>query len=473
MTIYLKQSTASQEVPLGYFVDSTDGNTEETALTIANTDIKLHKAGATTLANKNSGGATHISNGIYYAVLDATDTNTVGSLVIYCHVSGALPVKVECDVLPANVFDSRYGTDLLDVSTTQLAGQTVTASAGVTFPTSVASPTNITAASGITVSSIGANVITATSIASNAITSAKIATGAITSTQLASGAITATSIATDAITSTKIAASALNGKGDWNIGKTGYSLTVAPLDAAGVRSAVGLASANLDTQLGDIPTLTEMTSAFTEIKGATWATTDTLEAIRDRGDAAWTTATSVTVSDKTGFSLSNAGVDAIWDEATSGHTTAGTTGKALTDAGSAGDPWSTALPGAYGAGTAGKILGDNLNATVSSRASQTSVDTVDGIVDSILEDTGTTIPAQISGLNNLSSADVNAACDTAIADASLATATNLATVDTVVDAIKAKTDQLVFTKANELDINVQSINGVTITGDGSGTPFGV
>lgn len=34
--------------------------------------------------------------------------------------------------------------------------------------------------------------------------------------------------------------------------KTGYSLTTAPLDAAGTRSAVGLASANLDTQLSTI-----------------------------------------------------------------------------------------------------------------------------------------------------------------------------------------------------------------------------
>jgi hypothetical protein len=73
--------------------------------------------------------------------------------------------------------------------------------------------------------------------------------------------------------------------------------------------------------------------------------------------------------------------DGVWDEATAGHSTAGSTGKALTDAGSAGDPWSTALPGAYGSGTAGKILGDNLNATVSSRASQTSLDTVDDFLD--------------------------------------------------------------------------------------------
>ena len=80
-------------------------------------------------------------------------------------------------------------------------------------------------------------------------------------------------------------------------------------------------------------------------------------------------------------------VNGVWDEAIAGHLTAGTTGNKLNSAASAGDPWTTALPGAYGAGTAGKILGDNLNATVGSRATQTSVDTIDGIVDNILIDT--------------------------------------------------------------------------------------
>jgi hypothetical protein len=126
MTIYLKQNTASQEVPLGPFLDSTDGNTEETGLTIANTNIKIWKAGATTLANKNSGGATHISNGIYYAVLDATDTNTLGSLVIFVHVSGALVVRLECCVLAANIYDSMIGGgDILDVSVIQMNGTTL------------------------------------------------------------------------------------------------------------------------------------------------------------------------------------------------------------------------------------------------------------------------------------------------------------------------------------------------------------
>lgn len=57
--------------------------------------------------------------------------------------------------------------------------------------------------------------------------------------------------------------------------------------------------------------------------------------------------------------------DRVWDEATAGHSTAGTTGKALTDAGNAGDPWGTPLPGAYNPGEAGYILGTNLDAKVS------------------------------------------------------------------------------------------------------------
>lgn len=127
---FLRQSTASQEVLLGPFVDSTDGNTEETALTIANTDIKLWKTGATTLANKNSGGATHISNGEYYAVLDATDTDTIGPMVIRVHVAGALAVRLFCTVLDEAVYDVLFGT------------------------VAPATATNITAATGVTLAAV-------------------------------------------------------------------------------------------------------------------------------------------------------------------------------------------------------------------------------------------------------------------------------------------------------------------------------
>lgn len=109
--IYLKQSTASQVISLGFFVDATDGNTEETGLTISNTDILIWKNGADVLASKNSGGATHISNGIYYATLDATDTDTLGSLMVFVHESGARPVVVDCCVLTPDAYDELMSHD--------------------------------------------------------------------------------------------------------------------------------------------------------------------------------------------------------------------------------------------------------------------------------------------------------------------------------------------------------------------------
>lgn len=63
--------------------------------------------------------------------------------------------------------------------------------------------------------------------------------------------------------------------------------------------------------------------------------------------------------------------DAVWDEPLAGHLTAGSTGAALNAAGAAGDPWSTAIPGAYGAGSAGYIVGNNLDAAITSRLAPT------------------------------------------------------------------------------------------------------
>jgi len=91
---------------------------------------------------------------------------------------------------------------------------------------------------------------------------------------------------------------------------------VSTLDAAGVRTAVGLAAANLDAQLGALPTDAE-------------------------------------------------NADAVWDEALAGHAAVGSAGAALAAAGGAGDPWATPLPGAYVAGTAGYLMGTNLDAQIS------------------------------------------------------------------------------------------------------------
>lgn len=126
----LRQSTASQIITLGQFVDATDGATTEDALSIANTDIKLHKWGGTSLTNKNSGGATFISSGIYYATLDATDTNTLGPMPIYCTMSGARPFRLNTIVLDEPVYDSLYavgGTDYLPVDVLQIGSSTTAA----------------------------------------------------------------------------------------------------------------------------------------------------------------------------------------------------------------------------------------------------------------------------------------------------------------------------------------------------------
>lgn len=50
----------------------------------------------------------------------------------------------------------------------------------------------------------------------------------------------------------------------------------------------------------------------------------------------------------------------IWDEPIANHLTAGTTGKALSDAGSAGNPWSTPITGNTTAGTFGELVGQKL-----------------------------------------------------------------------------------------------------------------
>jgi len=134
MALPLKYNTASQTIILGPFLDDTDGKTAETGLSIANTDIKLAKHNATSFANKNSGGATHIANGYYYCTLDATDTNTLGRLVIAVNMSGALPVWHEFEVISAQEFDAFYGSSYAQVDVRQIAGSavsTTTAQIGV------------------------------------------------------------------------------------------------------------------------------------------------------------------------------------------------------------------------------------------------------------------------------------------------------------------------------------------------------
>lgn len=86
-----------------------------------------------------------------------------------------------------------------------------------------------------------------------------------------------------------------------------------------------------------------------------------LAAIAGSGTANGSTATGIGELDAdltvtgTGLSTANVG-QAVWAVLQSQINNPGTAGAALLAAGSAGDPWSTALPGSYTAGTAGALL---------------------------------------------------------------------------------------------------------------------
>ena len=85
-------------------------------------------------------------------------------------------------------------------------------------------------------------------------------------------------------------------------------------------------AAKTAAQAGDAMTLT---GTYDAAKTAASATA--LADVETHGNGAWATATSVTVSDKTGFSLSVAGIAAIWNALTSGMATAGSIGKRIVD----------------------------------------------------------------------------------------------------------------------------------------------
>lgn len=130
--LYLRQSTASQAVVIGPFVDSTDGNTAETGLTIDAADIRLSKNGAN-IVGKNSGGGTHDELGYYTITLDATDTDTVGRLQVMVHEAGALPVYHDFQVLEEAVFDALVASSALGyvanapVNVAQISGDSTAA----------------------------------------------------------------------------------------------------------------------------------------------------------------------------------------------------------------------------------------------------------------------------------------------------------------------------------------------------------
>jgi len=197
------------KVVLGPCIDDTTFKDREESLTYDQAGMEIdvilekHDGTVTTTAvTPTSGGVhdwTHTDQGYYELEIPASggdyDNDTEGILTVVGYCTGVLPFRSQSyDIVPEKVYNSLIeGSDNLEVDLTQILGHLLTQ----------------------------------------------------TGTQLADGFEHFFNVATPAIT----VADAMRGTENAN--------TTTPLDAAGVRAAVGLSSANLDTQLSDIPTVAE------------------------------------------------------------------------------------------------------------------------------------------------------------------------------------------------------------------------
>lgn len=104
----LRANTAV-DVLIGPFVDITDGNTTEDALTLTQSEIKLSKRGQALTQKDDATSAAFDDDGYYNCELSKADTDTTGNLVIIIHqAANALPVKGEFNVLVESAYDAIY-----------------------------------------------------------------------------------------------------------------------------------------------------------------------------------------------------------------------------------------------------------------------------------------------------------------------------------------------------------------------------
>lgn len=271
--IPLKQSQTAQHLVF-LMVDSADHITGKTGLSPT---VTLSKNAAAFGAA--AGAITEISSGWYKVAGNATDTGTLGPLALHATATGADPTDTLFVVVAYDPQDTvRLGLTALPNAVPDAAGGLPVTGSQLTAIPAIATVTTLT-----NLPSIPANWLTAAGIA----------------------------------------ASALNGKGDWNIGKTGYALS-----AAGVQ-AIWDALTSALTTVGSIGKLlvdninATISSRSTYAGGDTAGTTTLLSRI---ASALTITTGKVDVNDKTGFSLVNGSIaaatfaagalDAVWSTAT-------------------------------------------------------------------------------------------------------------------------------------------------------------
>jgi hypothetical protein len=416
----MQKNVAGQKIG-AQMVSATDGSAFTGSVTVYVTG----DAGTQAAGSVGSGACTHEGNGYHTYAPAQAETNY--DLIAFTFVgTGAIPATVQLytkmdanvttiagtaqtgrDIGASVLLSSGTGTGQISLSSGAVLLQAT--QTGVTIPT-VTTLTNLPAitsnwltAAGIAASALDGKgnwnvgktgyTLTATTglgnqtanLTGNLSGSVGSVTGAVGS---VTAAVTLPTIPANWIAAAGIAASALNGKGDWNVGKTGYALTATTGLGNQTANITGNLSGSVGSVTGAVGSVTGAVGSVTGAVGsvtaavtlptipANWITAagiaaDAIGASELAADAASEIGTAVWAA--TGRDLSTtpptaaAVADAVWDEVLSGHSGVGSTGAALAAAGGSGDPWATALPGSYGAGTAGYVLGTNVNATISSR----------------------------------------------------------------------------------------------------------
>lgn len=258
----LKISTATT-VTIGPVLDA-DGAAVTTAVVTNFSIVKNGSSAALTTETLN-----HIANGYYTLALTSTNTNTLGNLEVFVNNTAMSMTMFRYNVIAAQVYDSLVsGSDLLQIDIQQLVGSAQDASRIL-----------IGATAQHEVAVTGSNHVAADVH--------EFQPGVITSGDFASGAITSTVLATDSITSSQLAASAVT-EIQSGLATTSQLTTVeGKIDTIDnfVDTEVAAIKAKTDNLPSDPADASDITAAFTQIKGAGWTTTDTLEAIRNAVDA--------------------------------------------------------------------------------------------------------------------------------------------------------------------------------------------
>lgn len=106
--MFLKKDTA-YTTRIGPFLDKTDGVTEETGLTTAAAAIFLSKNGGDFAAKNEASANVHDQDGWYIIIFDATDTNTVGELIVMIQAPAThLPVWKTYYVVEEDTYSFLY-----------------------------------------------------------------------------------------------------------------------------------------------------------------------------------------------------------------------------------------------------------------------------------------------------------------------------------------------------------------------------